>query len=146
MRSHDGTIWFEGNTNDTTTTEVDAAYEQSVHDFSLAFDKIQTTISGLTATNTQLQQQLQQAQMMCQSVTNRVSPATYQMLFQPQQQMQSQHQIWKNINGGGQENGRGKNRAKKKGNRNNGNRGNDGKSWNPGNVNSNCGRGQQQQT
>ena len=36
------------------------------------------------------------------------------MLFQPQQQMKIQHQIWKNSNGGGQENGRGNNRAKKK--------------------------------
>ena len=53
-----GKYGFGGNTTDTDTTEADAAYEQSVHDFSLAFDKSQTTISGLTPTNTQLQQQL----------------------------------------------------------------------------------------
>ena len=93
-----GQYGFGGNATDTATTEADAAYEQLVHDFSSAFDKSQTTISGLTATNTQLQQQLQQAKMMCQAMTNRVPPATYQMPFQPQQQMQSQHQSWKNSN------------------------------------------------
>ena len=82
--------------------------------------------------------------MMCQATTNRVPPATYQMLFQQQQQMQIQHKSWKNINGGGQENGRGNNRAKRKGNHNGGNGGNDGNSWNPGNANSNTGGGQQQ--
>ena len=35
-----------GNATDTATTEADAAYEQSVHDFYLASDKSQTTISG----------------------------------------------------------------------------------------------------
>ena len=74
---------FGGNAPDTVTTEADAAYEQSVHDFSSAFNKSQTTISGLTATNTQLQQQLQQAQMMFRAMKNHVSPATYQMSFQP---------------------------------------------------------------
>ena len=93
---------FGGNTTDTETTEADAAYEQLVHDFSVVFNKSQTTISGLTATSTQLQQQLQQAQIMCQAMTNRTPPPKYQMPFQPQQQMQSQHQSWKNINGGGQ--------------------------------------------
>ena len=101
-----GQYGFGGNTTDTATTEADAAYEQSVHDFPLAFDKSQTTISWLTATNTQLQQQLQQqlkqAKIMCQAMTNRVPPATYQIPFQPQQQMQSHHQSWKNSNGGGQ--------------------------------------------
>ena len=53
-----GQYGFGGNTNDTANTEADAVYEQSVHDFSLASDKSQTTISGLTATNTQLKQQL----------------------------------------------------------------------------------------
>ena len=53
-----------GNATDTSTTEEDAAYEQSIYDFSSELDKSQTTISGLTATNTQLQQQLQQAQIM----------------------------------------------------------------------------------
>ena len=79
-RRNDGNSWSPGNTyrnsgggqqqrpwrrylatgqlTDTATTEADAAYKQSVHDFSSAFDKSQTTISGLTATNTQLQQQL----------------------------------------------------------------------------------------
>ena len=136
---------FGGNTTDKATTEADAAYKQSVHDFYSAFEKIQTTISGLTATNTQLQQQLQHAQMMCQAMTNCTPPPTYKMPFQAQQQMQSQHQNWKNNNGGGQENGRGNNRAKRKGNRNSGNRGNDGNSWNPGNANSKSGGGQQQQ-
>ena len=93
---------FGGNTTDTATTEADTAYEQLVHDFSLTFNKSQTKISGLAATNTQLQQQLQQAQMMCQAMKNRVPPETYQMPFQPQQQMQSQQQSWKNSNGGGQ--------------------------------------------
>ena len=51
---------FSGNMTATSTTNVDTAYEQLVNDFSSAFDKSQTTISGLTATNTQLQQQLQQ--------------------------------------------------------------------------------------
>ena len=139
-----GQYVFGGNATDTVTTEVDAAYEQSVHDFSSEFDKNQTTISRLTATNAKLHQQQQQAQMMCQAMTNRVPPATYQMMFQSQQQKQSQHQIWKNSNGIGQENGRGNNRAKSKGNRNGGNRGNDGNSWNPGNTNSNSGGGQQQ--
>ena len=139
-----GQYGFGGNTTDTATTEADAAYKQSVHDFSSAFEKIQTTISGLTATNTQLQQQLQHAQMMCQAMTNCTPPTTYKMPFQAQQQMQSQHQNWKNNNGGGQENGRGNNRAKRKGNRNSGNRGNDGNSWNPGNANSKSGGGQQQ--
>ena len=54
MRSHGGTNGFGGNTTDTATIESDAAYEQSVHDFSLSFNKSQTTISGLTATNTQV--------------------------------------------------------------------------------------------
>ena len=80
-----GQYIFGGNATDTSTTEADAEYEQSVHDFSLAFDKIQTMISGLTTTNTQFQQQLQQAKMMCQAMTNCVPPATYQMLFQQQQ-------------------------------------------------------------
>ena len=71
-----GHYGFGGNATDTATAEADAAYEQSVHDFSLAFDKSQTTISVLTATNTQLQQQLQQAQMMCHAMTNRTPPAT----------------------------------------------------------------------
>ena len=86
-----GQYGFGVNTTDTATTEADAAYEQSVNDFSSAFDKSQTTISGLTSTNTKLKQQLQQTQMMCQAMTNRVPPATYQMPFQPQQQMHSQH-------------------------------------------------------
>ena len=47
-----GKYGFVGNATDTATTEADTAHEQSVHDFSLAFDKIQTTISGLTANNT----------------------------------------------------------------------------------------------
>ena len=51
-----GQYGFGGNATDTATTESDSAYEQSVHDFSSAFDKSQTTISGLTATNTKLQQ------------------------------------------------------------------------------------------
>ena len=97
-----GQYGFGGNTTDTASTEADASYEKLVHYFSSAFDKSQTTISGLTATNTQLQQQPEQAQMMCQAMTNRVPPATYQIPFQQQQQMQSQHQIWKNKNGGGQ--------------------------------------------
>ena len=80
-----GKYGFGGNATDTATTEADAAYEQPVHDFSSAFNKSQTTISGLTATNTQYQQQLQQAQMMCQAIANFVPPAAYQMLFQPQQ-------------------------------------------------------------
>ena len=135
---------FGGNAIDTATTESDAAYEQSVHDFSSALDKSQTTISGLTATSTQLQQQLQQAQMMCQYMTNRTTPPTYQMSFQTQQQIQSQHQNWKNNNGGGQKNGRGSYRGKRKVNRNGGNVGSDGNSWNPGNANSNSGGEQQQ--
>ena len=83
---------FGGNATDTATTEADAAYEQSVNDFSSAFNKSQTTISGLTATNTQLQKQLQQAQMMFQAMTKRAPPPTYQMPFQTQQYMHSQHQ------------------------------------------------------
>ena len=59
---------FEGNATATATTEADAAYEQLVNDFSSEFNKSQTTISGLTATNTQFQQQLQQAQMMYQAM------------------------------------------------------------------------------
>ena len=85
----EGQYGFGGNATNTATTEADAAYEQLVHDFSSEFDKSHTTISGLTATNTQMQQQLQQAQIMCQAMTNRVPPVTYQMPFQPQQQMQS---------------------------------------------------------
>ena len=53
-----GHYGFGGDATDTAYTEADAAYEQSVHDFSFAFNKIQTAISGLTANNTQLQQQL----------------------------------------------------------------------------------------
>ena len=53
-----GQYGFGGNATDKATTESDAAYEKSVNDFSSAFDKSQTTISGLTTTNTQLQQQL----------------------------------------------------------------------------------------
>ena len=87
-----GQYGFGGNSKDIDTTEADAAYEQAVHDFSLAFDNSQTTISGLTATNTQLQQQLQQAQMMCQSVTNCTPSQKYQIPFQTQQHMQIQHQ------------------------------------------------------
>ena len=60
-----GHYGFVGTATDTATTEADAVYEQLVHDFSSAFDKSQTTISWLTTTNTQLQQQLQQALMMC---------------------------------------------------------------------------------
>ena len=82
--------------------------------------------------------------MMCQAMTNRVPPATYKMPFKPQQQMKIQHQIWKDSNGGGQENGRGNNRAKRKVNCDGGNGGNDGKSWNIGNANSNSGGVQQQ--
>ena len=130
---------FGGNATDTATTKEDADYKQSVHYFPSAFDKSQTTISGLTATNTQLKQQLQQAQMMCQDMTNHVPTATYQKPFQQQRQMQSQHQSWKNSNGGGQENGRGKNRAKIKGNCDGGNRGNGGNNWNPGNAKRNSG-------
>ena len=37
---------FGGNATNTATTEADAAYEQSVNDFSSAFDKSQTTIQG----------------------------------------------------------------------------------------------------
>ena len=140
-----GQYGFGGNATDTATTEADAAYEQLVHDFYLAFDKSQTTISGLTSNNTQLQQKLQQAQMIFQAMTNHVPSATYQMPFQPKKQMQSQHQSWKNSNGSGQGNGRGKYRTKRKGNRNGGNRGNDGNSSNPGNANSNSCGGQQQQ-
>ena len=51
-----GQYGFEGNTTDTATTEADAVYEQSVHDFSSSSNKSQMTISGLTATNTKLQQ------------------------------------------------------------------------------------------
>ena len=40
-----GQYVFGGNATDTATTESDTAYEQSVHDFSLDFDKSQTTIS-----------------------------------------------------------------------------------------------------
>ena len=103
----EGQYGLGGNVTDTYTTEADAAYEQSVNDFSLALDKIQTKISGLTATNTQLQQQLQQEKMMCQAMTNHTPPPTYQMPFQTQQQMHSQNQNWKNNDGGGQGNGRG---------------------------------------
>ena len=109
-----GQYGFGGNTTDTATTEADAAYEQLVHDFSSAFDKIQTTISGLTATNTQLQQQLQQAKIMCHAMNNCIPPSTYQMPFQPQQQIQSQYKNWKNSNRGGHKNGCGNNRAKEK--------------------------------
>ena len=96
-----GQYGFGGSTTDTATTDADAAYEQSVHDFSSAFDKSQTKISGLSTTNTTFQQQLQQSQMMCQAMTNFVPPPTYQIPVQTQQQMQSQHQNWKNNNGGG---------------------------------------------
>ena len=137
-----GQYGFGGSTIDTANTEVDAAYEQSLHGFYLAFDKSQTKISGLTATNIQFQQQPQQAKMRCQAMTNRVPTATYQMPFQLQQQMQSQQQSWKNSNGGGQENGRGNNRAKRKGNHNGGKGGNDRNSSNPGNTNRNSGGGQ----
>ena len=105
-----GQYGFGGNATDTATTEADSAYEQSVNDFSLAFDKIQTMISGLTATNNQLQQQLKQAQIMCQAMTNCVPPPTYQIPFQTKQQMQSQYQNWKNNDRGGQGNGRGNHR------------------------------------
>ena len=47
-----GQYGFRGNATDTATARADAAYEQLVHDFSLALDKSQTTISGLIATNT----------------------------------------------------------------------------------------------
>ena len=87
-----GQYGFRGNATDTSTTEADAAYEQSVHDFSSTFDKSQTTISGLTATNTQLQQQLQQAQIISQAMNNHISPVTFHMPVQTQQQMHSQHQ------------------------------------------------------
>ena len=80
-----GNYGFGGNTTDTATTEADAAYEHLVHGFSSAFNKSQKTISGLTATNTQLQQQLKQAQMMYQAMTNCVPLVTYQMPFQPKQ-------------------------------------------------------------
>ena len=79
-----GQYGFGDNATDTATTEAEAEYEKLVHDFSSAFDKSQTTISGLTATNTQLQQQLQQAKIMFQAMTNRIPPATYQMPFQQQ--------------------------------------------------------------
>ena len=102
-----GQCGFGGNSTATSITDADAAYEQSVNDFSLALYKSQTTISGLTATNTQLQQQLQQAQMMCQAMKNRTPPPTYQMPFQPQQQMQIHQQNWNNNGGGIQVNGRG---------------------------------------
>ena len=49
-----GQSGFGGKAIDTTTTEAYAAHEQSVHDFYSAFDKSKTTISGLTANNTQL--------------------------------------------------------------------------------------------
>ena len=101
-----GQYVFGGNATDTDTTEGDAAYEQLVNDFSSASDKSQTTVSGLTANNTQLQQQLQQAQMMCQDMTNSTPPLAYQMPFQTQQQMHSQHQNRKNNNGGKLENER----------------------------------------
>ena len=39
-----GHYGFGGNTNDTSTTEADAAYEQSLHNFSSAFNKSQTKI------------------------------------------------------------------------------------------------------
>ena len=58
--------------------------------------------------------------------------------------MQSQHQHWKNNNGGGQENGRGSYKGNRKGKHNGGNGGNDGNSWNPGNANRNSGGGQKQ--
>ena len=51
-----GQYGFGDNATATSTTDVDVAYEQLVNDFSSAFDKSQTTISGLTTTNTQLQQ------------------------------------------------------------------------------------------
>ena len=139
-----GQYGFGGNATDTDTTEADAAYDQSANDFSSAFNKSQTIISGLTATNTPFQKQLQQAQMMCQDMTNCTHPPTYQMPFQTQQQMQSQNKNWKNNDGGGQGNGRGSYRGKRKGNHNSGNGSNEGKSWNPGNANINSSGGQQQ--
>ena len=139
-----GKYGFVGNATAASTTDADAAYEQSVNDFSLAFNKSQTTISGLTATNTQLQQQLQQAKMMCQAMTNFAPPPTYQMPFQPQQKMQIQQQNWKNNGGGGQVNGRGNYKGKKRNNCNGGNGGNNGNNWNPGNGNNTSGGGQKQ--
>ena len=100
-----GQYGFGGNATATSTTYSYAAYDKSVNHFSSVFNKSQTTISGLTETNTQLQQQLQQAQMMYQAMTNCAHPPTYQMPFQPQQQIQSQQQNWKNNDGGGQVNG-----------------------------------------
>ena len=87
-----GQYGFVGNVTATSTTEADAAYEQPVNYFSLAFDKNQTTISGLTATNTQLQQQMQQAKMMCHDIKNCAPPPTYKITFQPHQQIQSQQE------------------------------------------------------
>ena len=46
LRSHGGQYGFGVNATDTATTEVDAAYEQSVHAFSLTFNKSQRTILG----------------------------------------------------------------------------------------------------
>ena len=47
-----GQYGFGGNATDTSTTDADAAYEHSINYFSSTLDKSQTTISGLTATNT----------------------------------------------------------------------------------------------
>ena len=80
-----GQYGFGGNATDTATTEEDAAYEHTVNDFSSAFDKSQTPVLGLTATNTQLKHQLQQAHMMCQYMTNHTPPLSYQIPFQTQQ-------------------------------------------------------------
>ena len=77
-------------------------------------------------------------------MTDRAPPPTYQMPFQPQQQMHIQKKNWNNNGGGGQVNGRGKYKEKKRNNRNGGNVGNGGKSWSPGNVNNNSRGGHKQ--
>ena len=81
--------------------------------------------------------------MMCQDMNNCTPPPTYQMIFQTQQQMQSQHQSSKYIDGGGQGNGCSSYRGKRKGNLNCGNGGNYRNSFNPENKNSNLSRGKQ---
>ena len=104
-----GQLGFGGNAVQSSATDVDAEYENSVNNFAEAHAATQNIIQGLTTNNNNLQSIIptiqQQLAFVCQQV-NAVAQANqpmYQQQYQPQQQYQQRN----GGRGGGRNNGRG---------------------------------------